>query len=123
MAVNFPVTQMQFEQHLKQHGFITDATLEDHLQQANYVTGAKMREWVMGALKTEHDELEARLTQSVQVVKDGVQAVHESVVQAHADFEARVGAANTTFEHRQSGLAAGFAQSDAPPREHLNNSQ
>ena len=55
MAVNFPVTQMQLEQHLEQHGFITNATLEDHLQQASYVTSARMRERVMGALKTEHD--------------------------------------------------------------------
>ena len=108
---NFPVTQAQLELHLEQQGFITSATLEDHFQQASYVTSAKMREWVMGALRTEHDELEARLTQSVQQVKDGVQSFHDSVVQAHADFEARVGTANTTFEQRQAELAAGFAQS------------
>ena len=98
MAMNFPVTQAQLEQHLLQHGFITNTTLEEHLSEAQYVTTAKMREFISGELKTEHDALEARLTQSVQVVKDGVQAVHDKVVQDQAAFEARVSAANHNFE-------------------------
>ena len=59
MAMNFPVTQAQLEQHLLQHGFITNTTLEEHLSEAQYVTTAKMREFISGELKSEHDALEA----------------------------------------------------------------
>ena len=65
MAMNFPVTQAQLEEHLERHGFITNATLEEHLTQASYVSNFKMREFIAGELKNEHDALEARFTQSV----------------------------------------------------------
>jgi len=130
MANGFPVTQQQLEDHLENHGFITNATMEDHLRAADYVTTANMRQWVETALKADLAEREARLTKSVQEVKDGIQTVHDKVVQDQADFEARVStandtfeAANTTFQQRQAELAAGFAQSDATLREHLNSSQ
>ena len=65
MANGFPITQQQLEDHLENHGFITNATMEDHLRQADYVTSANMRQWVETALKTDLAEREARLTQSV----------------------------------------------------------
>jgi len=56
--------------------------------------------------------------------------VHDKVVQDQASFDARVSAANDTFDasnatsqQRQTELAAGFAQSEATLREHLNASQ
>jgi hypothetical protein len=127
---NFPVTQEQPENYLRENRFITADTIERHLQEMRYITNADMRSFVSNELKTEHDALEARLTSSVQAAKDGVQAVHDKVVQDQASFEARVSAANDTFDasnattqQRQAELAAGFAQSEATLREHLDASQ
>ena len=130
MANGFPITMEQMQHYLAEHRFITGDTIEQHLQDMRYMTNANMREFVSGELKTEHDALEARLTASVQAVKDSVQTVHDKVVQDQANFEQRVSAANATFDaasttsqQRQAELAAGLAQSEATMREHLHASQ
>ena len=130
MANGFPITMEQMQHYLTEHRFITGDTIEQHLQDMRYMTNANMREFVSGELKTEHDALEARLTASVQAVKDSVQTVHDKVVQDQASFEQRVSAANATFDaasatsqQRQAELAASLAQSEATMREHLHASQ
>ena len=119
----FPVTQEQMETHLRDHRFITGHTIEQHLQEMSHITIFTMRQFVMGEFKNEHERLEACFAQSVQEVRDSVQGVHNRTVQAHAEFEGRMGTANATFEQRQAELAAGFQTSDARLREHLDLSQ
>ena len=79
---NFPVTMEQLQNYLTENRFITGDTIERHLQEMRYITNADMRSFVSNELKTEHDALEARLTSSVQAVKDSVQTVHDKVCTA-----------------------------------------
>ncbi len=97
MAAGFPITQGQLETYLEQRGFITNSTLEDHLNQAAYVTGAGMREWVMGALKDEHEALEKRLV-------DSVRELHDRTAATQGDFDTRLGTATSTFDQRSAEL-------------------
>ena len=62
----FPITQGQLEDHLRDHGFLTNSTIAAHLEQADYLTSAAMRQWVQGALRDEHTALEKRLVDSVR---------------------------------------------------------
>ena len=66
----FPVTLEQMESYLREHGFITKATIESHLQGMSCITTAAMRQFVSGALHDEHTALENRLVQSVQDLHD-----------------------------------------------------
>ena len=78
---------------MRDHGFITNATIEAHLEQSDYLTAAAMRQWVMGELKTEHDALEKRLV-------DSVRELHDRTAATQSDFDARVGNANAVFDQR-----------------------
>jgi len=69
MAGSFPNTMHQMVRHLADHRFISGQTMEDHLKDAKYVTAEKMREFISGELKSEHDALEARLTESLKTVR------------------------------------------------------
>ena len=68
MAQGFPITHDQFVAHLSDHGFVTNSTIEGHLEQADYLTSAGMRQWVMGALREEHNALEKRLVDNVNKI-------------------------------------------------------
>ena len=54
----FPITRDQMENHLRGHGFITNAMMEPHLEQMSNITSAAMRQFVTGALREEHAALE-----------------------------------------------------------------
>ena len=87
----FPITQDQMEARLRDHGFITSATIESHLQEMAYIRSTAMRQFVSGELHNEHTALEQRLVQSVQ-------GLHNRTAATQAEFETRVGAANATFD-------------------------
>ena len=107
---NSPVTQQQLEDHLANHGFITNITIEQHLEEADYLTSAALRQWVMGALREEHQALEKRLV-------DSVRELHDRTAATQGDSDT-VSNANSVFDQRQAELTAGFETRDAQLREH-----
>ena len=113
MAAGFPITQDQPEAHLRDHAFLTIATVEQHIEQAHYLTSAAMRHWVMGALREEHQALKQRLV-------DSVRELHDRTAATQSDFDSRVGDANAVSDQRQAELTADFESRDAQLREHVD---
>jgi hypothetical protein len=110
------ITMEQMINHLREHRFITGETIEQHLGEAGYITSAAMRQWVQGALREEHEALEARLLTQVRELQ-------ASTTATQADFDSRVTRANEVFDARQAELTQAFEQRDAQLREHLDKTQ
>ena len=138
MAANFPITEGQLAEYLRDKGFVTNLTIESCLNELSYIKKMDMQQWVTGNLKNEFDERAAASAEDtrqkiVQVVseenakftelREGMQKLLDSTQSMSAVFSDQVATATSEVGRKHDATLAALQARDAQLRAYVDEMQ